>query len=470
MRQLPVLTGLVVALALAGAAAAALRPTPDANGAAGDATPAEGSSAPAFVLTGSGWGHGAGMSQWGAYAQARAGRSAADILAFYYPGTVQQKVPATTVRVLLRAAAKSVAVSSPAPFQVRDAAGAAMTVSGTLALGPKLTPVIGGAATALVPPVSVAPAAGALLSVGGKPYRGTLEISSAGAALQVVDVVGLEAYLQGVVPGEVPGTWPAAALEAQAIAARSYALASRAKGQSWDLFPDPRSQQYLGASAETPETTAAVKATAGIALFYGGTVATTFYSSSSGGRTASGLEAFGLDVPYLPSQPDPWDTASPNHAWKPQALTGARIARALGLQAPVVDVQERFTASSRVASLVVTAQDGETLGITGAEARKRLGLRSTAFRIATLRFLTPATAASAGVPLRLSGVARDADGPSLERLGPDGAWAPVVRRLRVSAAGTFAAVVHPAQTTTYRLSASGLPGPTLTIPVVGAPT
>ena len=103
----------------------------------------------------------------------------------------------------------------------------------------------------------------------------------------------------------------------------------------------------------------------------------------------------------------------------------------------------------------------------GTEARNRLAIRSTDFHLATLRFLTPAVATGAGVALRLTGIARDADSPVLERLAPDGSWAPVVRHLQVNATGTFATVVHPTQTTTYRLSTSGLAGPVLTIPVVG---
>ena len=293
-------------------------------------------------------------------------------------------------------------------------------------------------------------------------------MSSTGAALEAIDVVGLEAYVQGVVPGEVPSAWPSAALEAQAIAARSYALATRVKGKTWDLYPDGRSQQYLGAGAETPETTAAVRATAGSVLLFAGAVATTFYSSSSGGRTQSGLDAFGLDVPYLPAQVDPWDAASPFHVWQPRVVTGQQLAKALGLSAPVTDAQARFSPSGRVTALTVTAADGSSLAVAGTEARKRLALRSTAFHLATLRFMTPPAAATPGVAVRLAGVARDAGAAALERLAPDGTWKTVVRRLPVTVAGTFAAVVRPTQTTTYRLSAAGLPGPVLTIPVVGA--
>ena len=108
----------------------------------------------------------------------------------------------------------------------------------------------------------------------------------------------------------MPKEWPAAALQAQAVAARSYALASFVKNRDFDLYADPRSQMYYGVAAESPATTAAVQATKGLILTYAGKVATTFYYSSSGGRTASSEDVFGL-VPYLQSRLDPWDAVSP---------------------------------------------------------------------------------------------------------------------------------------------------------------
>jgi stage II sporulation protein D len=422
-----------------------------------------------FVLTGSGYGHGAGMSQYGAFAQARAGRAASDILGFYYPGTQLGHKPATTkLRVLVATGAKTLAVSSTAAFSVRDAEGQSHPLpAGAVTLGSELQVPVDGAPVTLSGPVTFTPGTGQLLSLGGRSYRGAIEVTALPAGLQAVDVVGLDAYVQSVVPSEMPSTWPAAALQAQAIAARSYALAARVQGKAWDLYSDARSQQYVGAVAETPETTAAVKQTAGRVLLYDGAVATTVYSSSSGGRTQSGLDAFGLDVPYLPGQADPWDSVSPFHTWQPRTITPAQLMKALGLHAPVTDVQARFSPSERVVSLTVGAADGSAVAFAGGEVRRRLALRSTAFHLATLRFITPAAATTPGAALRLAGVARDAEHAALERRTADGTWTPVVRRLQVTAAGTFAAVVHPTETTTYRLSASGLPGPALTIPVVG---
>jgi stage II sporulation protein D len=144
-----------------------------------------------------------------------------------------------------------------------------------------------------------------------------------GQYLRVVNVVALESYLQGVVAGEVPYSWPAEVLKAQAVAARSYALANLVEGKPFDLYSDVRSQVYLGVAGEKPSTNEAVADTAAEVVLYGGKVATTYYFSTSGGKTASALDVFGFDVPYLKSRPDPWDKASPHHRWGP-VLLGAR--------------------------------------------------------------------------------------------------------------------------------------------------
>ena len=154
---------------------------------------------------------------------------------------------------------------------------------------------------------SFTPGKGATLTLDGKGYRGELRATTIAKGLQIVDVVALDEYILGVVPGEMPKEWPAAALQAQAVAARSYALASIVKNRDFDLYADPRSQMYYGVAAESPTTTAAVKSTKGEILTYGGKVATTFYYSSSGGRTASSEDVFGMALPYLQSRPDPWD-------------------------------------------------------------------------------------------------------------------------------------------------------------------
>src|SRR2546428_712226 len=123
-----------------------------------------------------------------------------------------------------------------------------------------------------------------------RPFRGQIQVDVVDGRLRAIDIVGLEQYLYGVVPSEMPSTWSPEALKAQAVAARSYALATRQVAAPFDVYSDTRSQMYLGISSESPAATAAVDLTKGKVLFYGGTIATTYFSSTSGGRTESSLD------------------------------------------------------------------------------------------------------------------------------------------------------------------------------------
>jgi stage II sporulation protein D len=143
-------------------------------------------------------------------------------------------------------------------------------------------------------------------------------VPSAGA-FDLVNVVGLDDYLLGVVPREMPASWgddSLAALVAQAVAARSYALATLKPTANYDLFDDDRSQVYGGVAAEDPRTTRAVQSTRGTVLTYDGAVITAFFFSTSGGRTEDVQNVFRSGPrPYLVSVPDPYDRISPYHDW-----------------------------------------------------------------------------------------------------------------------------------------------------------
>ena len=235
-------------------------------------------------------------------------------------------------------------------------------------------------------------------------------------ALQIVDTVALDQYILGVVPGEMPKEWPAAALQAQAVAARSYALASIVKNRDFDLYADPRSQMYYGVAAESPATTAAVKATTDEILTYGGKVATTFYYSSSGGRTASSEDVFGLALPYLQSRPDPWDAGSPYHRWEPRSFTAATLAQAFGLSAPVVDV---VVVPTVVGPPGVRDPDQEDRREDPAQGGRRPGAaRSPLDRVQARR--APRRPPAGGLGRRqavvVSGLARDVQAPLLQKL------------------------------------------------------
>src|SRR5919109_4444256 len=306
-----------------------------------------------FVVTGHGWGHGVGMSQYGAYGYAQKGVGYAKIVLHYFPGTELGNAPVSKVRVLLTSGVGTLPVSSAADFHVRDATGAMHDVTaGNYALTPALKLKVDGAATAKPLPGPL------LFQPGSAPlqlkhlYRGSIQVDVVNGKLRAINVVGLEQYLYGVVPSEMPFNWLPEALKAQAVVARSYALATRRSG-AFDLYPDTRSQVYLGLEHERPSTNAAVDATAGQVVLYEGQVARTYFFSSSGGRTASAEDVWGEAVPYLLSVPDPYDSISPHHNWGPFAFTGARLARVLKLPGRVVDLQPELNSSGRIKSLTV---------------------------------------------------------------------------------------------------------------------
>jgi stage II sporulation protein D len=414
--------------------------------------------APLFVVSGHGWGHGVGMSQYGALGYAKHGFGYRAILAHYYPGTTSGAAPVRKVRVLLAQGKAKLAISSTAAFTVTDATGKTHdVVADKVTLDSKLrlkvdTP---PKAKALPGPLTFVPGT-APLELAGRAYRGQIQVAAAGAKLQAVNVIGLEPYLQGVVPSEMPHTWASEALKAQAVAARSYALSHLQTGP-FDLYRDTRSQVYGGVAAEQPETSAAVQATAGQVVLYGGRVAKTFFFSTSGGRTASSADMFGTAVPYLVSVADPYDSVSPYHDWGPFAFGAAKLGKALHAQGELLDVQTTTNDSGRVATVTATGAQGASTA-TGAAVRKALGLRSTWFSVGVVALSPPADATPIvyGGRAKLTGLARSIPSVALEqRPATGGAWA-AAGRVKGAADGTLAVAVKPTLTTWYRLAAGSL--------------
>ncbi len=136
-------------------------------------------------------------------------------------------------------------------------------------------------------------------------YRGNLLITAKGSTLTVINDVDLESYIRGVVPSEMPSKWELEALKAQAIAARSYALANTGKRGShgYDLKDTPEDQAYNGASAETKKTNHAVDVTKGLVITYNKHIVPAYYHASSGGKTTNSGGIWNKDLPYLRSVP-----------------------------------------------------------------------------------------------------------------------------------------------------------------------
>jgi len=179
----------------------------------------------------------------------------------------------------------------------------------------------------------------------------------------------------------MPRHWHIQAYEAQAVVARSYALATIRPGRDFDLFSDTRSQVYGGIAAETRETNLAIGATAGHVLTYRGHVIAAYYHSTSGGRTSSSLDAWHTAKPYLVSVRDPFDAISPHHHWV-EAVTAAELAAKLHVPG-LRDVRAQTNASGRVVSLRAFGSGGSR-PVTTDEFRSAFGLRSSFFELRVL--------------------------------------------------------------------------------------
>jgi stage II sporulation protein D len=406
-----------------------------------------------FVVRGRGWGHGVGMGQWGAYGQARRGVKYKKILAHYYSGTKLVETKTTSVRVLLADGRRSVTVHSVSPFRLLAGDGELHQLepgSYTVGSGFKVRPHPALPAHALRGPLTFLHGS-APLEVIGKPYRGNVQLQRVNGKLQVVNVVGIDPYIRGVVSEEVPDDWPLEAVKAQAVAARSYALA-QAGGRSI-LYADTRSQVYGGVEAESTVGDKAVAATKRQVLTYDGKVATTFFFSSSGGRTADVEDVFvgGTPIPYLVSVPDPDDKYSPYHRWGPVVLPATRVSKLL--RAPGTIDARAIPASGRAREIVLMTRTGERR-VPASDVRRALDLRSTWVTLGVLSLSRPAGMAAAGAPLTLTGTARLVKGPiELEQKVGGGPWTdgPPVQ---LAADRSFAVDVVPEATTLYRLTAA----------------
>jgi len=347
-----------------------------------------------ITFFGRGWGHGVGLSQHGARGRALAGQGAAAILAHYYTDTTLGTIdPATPIRALVLWNWNA----SPTVPLVIKGRGGTWTVDGIATAFPaeatlRLTPTIGGSSVtwrlrvtattgtvlhdaASSGSIRVRPAAAATtLQLDSKPssfdrYRGVLRVigGTTAPSIKVVNELPLETYLRGVVPAEMPSSWPTEALRAQAIAARSYAARKLRPGVSYyDVTDDTSSQVYLGITGEKATTDAAITATAGQVLKKGTEIALTVFHSTAGGATEHNENAFVSSsgakvagpVSYLRGVSDrdatgtPYDAGAPYATWQTATYSIAQLS-------------SYFGADSRTSVGTLTALDLRNRGVSG---------------------------------------------------------------------------------------------------------
>jgi len=354
--------GLAVA-ALACAAVAALACAASASGAK-------------WVIHGRGFGHGVGMSQYGAYGYAKHGRDYKSILKHYYRHTRIGRADGS-VRVLLTSGHGSVGFANAHKAcgkRLHRGRAYAFAESGSHVIlesgrGRKIAK-CGKSGTA---------EGGHGIQVSGKgTYRGKV-IAKASGGLLVVNKVDVDDYVRGVVANEMPSSWPQNALRAQAVAARSFALSSHA-GHGFNVYDDTRSQVYGGKGSETQSTDRAVRKTSDQILRYHKQTVMAMFFSTSGGQTESIQYAFpgSSPVPYLKSVDDPYDNVSPYHKWKLRKSQGQMESALSGLfSGRLKKVKVTKTGDSpRIVKAKVIGSKGSS-HVSGLTLQGRLGLMST---------------------------------------------------------------------------------------------
>jgi stage II sporulation protein D len=228
---------------------------------------------------------------------------------------------------------------------------------------------------------------GATFSFGGKMYRGSSSI----AAGALIATLPIDAYLYGVVPLEIGRGWPEAALQAQAIVARTFALAHRVRGKAFDLIAGEGDQVWGGMASESPQTNAAVDATEGGVVSYFGGLASVFYSACCGGHTADASRLWGgAALPYLRGVADSYCmSASPYAHWSATITVGDLVA-ALGPKirpaGDLTSIALADVAADQRPGLRLAGKNG-VVQLSSAEVRSALGariLKSGVFRSVTV--------------------------------------------------------------------------------------
>lgn len=360
-------------------------------------------SAADLVIYGRGYGHGRGMSQYGAQGAALAGKSSTEIMNFYYPGTTRAQASGV-IRIHITAdTTDGLRVMAVNGLRIRDLGDGTVW---TLPRTPNITSwsidpygtsrtrlryywaptkrwaVWGGRSIFKGMAQFEGPAVTALVLPSGRQvgYRGALRTADRrGSGLDTINVVPLESYLRGVVPREAITSWRPAALQAQAVAARTYSAYHRrlrAK-RDYDLCDTVSCQVYGGYGAEVGSTDEAIADTAGVIRISGGVPVIAEFSASSGGQTAPG------DEPYQVAKADPYDghPGNPHNTWKVtvKRSTAERVFGVGTIRRIVVSSRNGYGEwGGRALRVQVTGSDGVRT-FTGEQVRYKLRLRSTWF-------------------------------------------------------------------------------------------
>ena len=297
------------------------------------------------------------------------------------------------VRVLLGSRRQDASVSSSSGVTVLNSAKGKIENHKVVSVGIRGNKIaVNGKAIDSV--VTLKPASGDIFTFEGKSYRGALTLRANNGTMMVINEVPLESYLYGVVPQEAIPSWPAAALEAQAVAARTYALHTmeQNKNQLYDVSTSTDHQVYGGVSGETHSTTAAVNHTKGIVMLYNNRPINALFHSDGGGYTEDSVNVWGNDIPYLKGVKDYSNSSSSASNWtvstNRHALEGKLNAASKGvgklksIQLTPLGNPGKATSDRGVSGRIKSATFVGTAGkvtLSGDDLRGILGLKSTLF-------------------------------------------------------------------------------------------
>jgi len=372
------------------------------------------------IITGHGWGHGRGMSQYGAYGAAKKGLTSSQILAFYYTGTTLGSLANDTMRVWIAAdtdgklhfrpesglvvydtAGKTVKLPAGKKYTkwriARSGSTRVLTYRNTKGAYVKYSTKLSPTRSWQVKNTKTGAVKLAMPDLSTRTYPGTLALNFSGTSAITVNYVKLETYLRSVVPAEMPASWGSAAnggfeaVKAQAIAARTYAVRTRANkssGSPYDICDSSSCQVYKPLGYRSSISDSAISATAGSIVLYAGQPALTEFTSSNGGWSANNPA-----LPYLSAHEDPYEAFSGNpYATWTKTLTTAQLQSAYPAIGTFSSIQVSartgvgpYAGAGRVTTIVVTGDKG-SVSVTGASFKSKFSLKETLFTLS----LTPA--------------------------------------------------------------------------------
>ena len=332
-----------------------------------------------FIITGSGFGHGVGLSQIGAEGLALEGKSATDILTYYFPGTQVTTAPITqSIRVNIAHQSTYQAITGTSlqlykgdltttPIAVPQGATLKFSMVGKV-ISPTIT--LKGSPTVLVP-------SGALFSVkwdgvvkvaGISLKYGSVALRAVASKMEVTTTLALDTeYIYGI--SEMSSAWPTAAIQSQAIASRTYGLARIAtirKECDCNVYSTIYDQNFVGYSKESEPLIgalwkAAVDATAGMTVTYNNAPINVYFFSSSGGMTQRSEDVWGTAYPYLTNVADPYSldlVLNPTYSHWQRVINQKDMSAAFGLPDVASIAIDARTPSNSVISLTATSSTG----------------------------------------------------------------------------------------------------------------